>query len=439
MTARPVSLRARRDFRLLWIGQTISQLGSRAYGVAYMLWVLAVTGSPTQAGLIASTMLGAFTAAQLPAGWLADRCDRRRIMIACDTASAAAALSVAGAAAKGWFSLGHLLAAGAVFGVGWGVRGTAEMTSLAQVVPEDELDAAVSLVQTRSYATGLAGPPLGGHLFGFAPFLPFLVDGISFVAALVCTAGVRTPLRSDTPTRRSSSPLTEVRAGAKVFWRHRFVRATTCLSAVNDFVINALGLCVIVLLRDAGITPATTGLILGMGMAGGLIGALLAPAIQRRSPTDRTLLVAGLTGGAVAILSLAAMADTVSIGFAYASLFLLQPAWQALIQSRLLTLVDEEFRGRVQSAAGLATAVPLVAVPITAGLVIDALGARHTCLLLAAIMIALAAAASVNRALGPKPPRDRPCRCLHASRTRVSCCRALRPHAVRPRPRSRRS
>jgi MFS family permease len=77
---------ARRDFALLWAGQAVSQLGSRIYGVAYMLWVMAVTGSPAQTGLIASVTLATFAIAQLPAGWITDRFDRRLIMVGCEAA-----------------------------------------------------------------------------------------------------------------------------------------------------------------------------------------------------------------------------------------------------------------------------------------------------------------------------------------------------------------
>src|ERR1700741_1252467 len=94
-------LSGHRDFPLLWVGQAVSQLGSRTYGVAYMLWVLDVTGSAAVVGLAASCTLAAFAATQLPAGWLIDGFDRRRVMIGTDLVSAAAALSLAGAAAAG--------------------------------------------------------------------------------------------------------------------------------------------------------------------------------------------------------------------------------------------------------------------------------------------------------------------------------------------------
>ena len=108
----------RRDFRLLWAGQSVSQLGSRGFHIACLLWVVAMTGSPVQAGLAGSVMLGASTLVALPGGWLADRVDRRRLMMGCDVASGSATLSLATAAFADVYSLPHLLVVGVILGVG---------------------------------------------------------------------------------------------------------------------------------------------------------------------------------------------------------------------------------------------------------------------------------------------------------------------------------
>src|ERR1700739_3728635 len=84
----PAALTGHRDFTLLWAGQAVSQFGTRIYGVASVLWILAVTGCVPSAGVIGSVTLGAFALAQVPAGWLADRLNRRTIMVACDASSA---------------------------------------------------------------------------------------------------------------------------------------------------------------------------------------------------------------------------------------------------------------------------------------------------------------------------------------------------------------
>ena len=208
MITRPTS---RRDFRLLLWGQAVSQLGSRGFHIAYMLWVVAMTGSAVQAGVAGTVMMGVSTLMQLPAGWLADRVDRRRLMIVCDVASGIAALSLAAAAFADRYSLAHLVGAGVVLGVGWGTRGTAEAVSLPQVVTEDELPDAVALAEAR-HAVGPGGPSTGSACFSLAR-LPFLFDALSVLVALVCTASIRTPL-----ARRLLPPTATLCAGSGPDW-----------------------------------------------------------------------------------------------------------------------------------------------------------------------------------------------------------------------------
>jgi DNA-binding transcriptional ArsR family regulator len=84
----PQPLWRNRDFLLLWSGQTISTLGTRISGLAYPLLVLAVTGSPAQAGLVGFAQTLPYLVWFLPAGALVDRWDRKRVMLVADAGRA---------------------------------------------------------------------------------------------------------------------------------------------------------------------------------------------------------------------------------------------------------------------------------------------------------------------------------------------------------------
>lgn len=73
-----------RDFTLLWGGELLSEVGSQTATVAYPLLVLALTGSPAKAGVVGLAKWLPLAIFALPAGVLADRVDRKRLMIACD-------------------------------------------------------------------------------------------------------------------------------------------------------------------------------------------------------------------------------------------------------------------------------------------------------------------------------------------------------------------
>src|SRR3954471_24383254 len=74
-----------RVFNLLWVSQSLSDLGTAISSLAVPLLVLVITGSAVRAGVVAPPALGGGLACRLPAGVLADRLDRRRTMLLCDT------------------------------------------------------------------------------------------------------------------------------------------------------------------------------------------------------------------------------------------------------------------------------------------------------------------------------------------------------------------
>ena len=84
-----------RDFTLLWGGETLSEVGSQVSTVAYPLLVLALTGSPTKAGVVGLARWLPLAVFALPAGALADAVDRKRLMIACDAIRMLGAASIA--------------------------------------------------------------------------------------------------------------------------------------------------------------------------------------------------------------------------------------------------------------------------------------------------------------------------------------------------------
>src|SRR5579884_4077464 len=91
---RPIPLWRNRNFLLLMIGQNISSVGSQVSQLAFSLLALTLTHSPAQAGLITAARGLPFALLSLPAGALADRWNRKRVMILCDTGRAIALASI---------------------------------------------------------------------------------------------------------------------------------------------------------------------------------------------------------------------------------------------------------------------------------------------------------------------------------------------------------
>jgi Transmembrane secretion effector len=118
----PVPLRRNRDFRLLWGGQAVSLLGSQTSKIAYPLLALGLTGSPAKAGIAGFAAVLGYLLIPLPAGGVADRHDRKRIMIGCDVVRLAAVGSIAVAGWAAHITCVQLLLAGFIEGTATGLR-----------------------------------------------------------------------------------------------------------------------------------------------------------------------------------------------------------------------------------------------------------------------------------------------------------------------------
>ena len=142
-------LRRNVRFQILWIGSTIGFLGIETADIAYPLAVLALTGSPAEAGLFGVLQTLATLLAGLPAGQVVDRFDRRRILVLAEAVRMLAAASVAMALAQHRLTLVHLLVVAAVLGASLPFGGTARLLLVRAVVPSEQLTAALTQEQVR--------------------------------------------------------------------------------------------------------------------------------------------------------------------------------------------------------------------------------------------------------------------------------------------------
>jgi MFS family permease len=229
------SLRRNRDFMLLWSGQAVSELGTRTAWLAYPLLVLAMTDSPAKAGIVTFANRFPFFLFSLPAGALVDRWNRKRIMLACDAGRLVGALSIAGALLIGRASFVQVVVVAAVEGSLTVFVGPAEFAALRRIVPADQMPAAIAQNEARIYAGTLAGPPLGGLLYGLARELPFIADAASYAISLGTLLRIRSEFQSSL-RRRGSRIHADVAEGVRWWWRQSFLRTTFLVSCSPAWV-----------------------------------------------------------------------------------------------------------------------------------------------------------------------------------------------------------
>jgi predicted MFS family arabinose efflux permease len=397
-----VPLRRNHDFVVLWSCQLVSTLGSQLSLVAFPLLALAMTGSPAQAGIVGFANTIPVLLVYLPAGVLVDRADRRKVMIAAGAVGAVALASLPLALAAGALPFGQLVAVAFAQGTVTAVFTLTEQGALPMVVHPGQVPEALARNEARREGAVLAGAPLGGVLFGIGRALPFVVDALSYLACALGLLALRAPLQEQRAGPRGR-PLAEIAEGARRLWGIAFVRASALAVAGVNFIWAGLELVLIVRAHEGGASSASIGAMLAMLGAGGLLGALAAPAIGRRLSTPVIVLGAFWIMAAV-VAALATTHDPYALGAIAALAAFPAPAWNAVVVGARLTLTPDRLRGRVNSAARLISAGMLPLGALSAGLLVAATGTTTTLLLLSAWQAAVATAAMGARSLRDPQP-----------------------------------
>ncbi len=190
----PASLWRHRDFMMLWAGQSISELGSSVTLVALPLCAVVLLHASTfQVGLLSALSTLPFLLIALPAGMVVDRVARRRLMISCDAFRMLVIGSVPVVGALGWLTLGQLFTVALLAGVATVFFDVAYQSYLPGLIGRDQLaDGNGKLAATQSFAQ-VAGPSLGGVLYGLLRAGAMTADAVSYALSTAATLAIRTP------------------------------------------------------------------------------------------------------------------------------------------------------------------------------------------------------------------------------------------------------
>jgi len=395
--ATPVPLWRNRDFTLLWSSQVISTVGTRVTSVAYPLLVLLLTGSPALAGVVGFAQTLPFLLLYLPGGAWVDRWDRRRTMVACEIGRTVALGSVAVTAVIGGVhavTIAQLAAVAFVEGSLFVLFDLSEGAALPRLVPSGQLPTAVAWNQARTQGADLVGQPLGGLLFAIAPALPFAVDSVSYLVSGGAVAAIRTRLQGERAATvdRLRSRIAE---GVRFVRRSAFLRETVVIVGWINLVFNGSFLVVIVRAQRLGGSPGQIGLMLAALGAGGILGALAAPAIQRRL-SGRVVLVAiaWLWTGLGVVLAFAP--SLVWLAVLVFALNLFGAPYNVVIAARMYQLVPEQIFGRVRSVGRIVAWGTIPIGTLLGGVLAERLGAAPALLVFGLAMIPVAIASTVS-------------------------------------------
>jgi MFS family permease len=398
-------LRSNRDFRLLWFGQTVSVLGSRVSAFALPYLVLTLTDSPARAGVVAFAAGLPLLLWQLPAGGLVDRWDRKRTMIWCDLGRGMVIASIALALWAERLTFTQVVAVAFVEGSLFVFFNLAQNAAIPNVVTGEQLGRALAQNEAGARGAALAGGPIGGLLFGISQALPFVFDGVSFVASIGSIASTRAEFRSE-PRAEHDTFVREVAEGFRWLWHNRFLRATSLLFAGGNFIVNAVILAVIVVSRGRGAAPLETGVILSFIGVGALLGALVAAWAQRH--IRPRLIIVGINWIFTGLVAAMAVPQRpIFIGPIIGLLAFSVPTLTVLVSTYELSLIPDRLLGRVESVILLLAWGSIPFGSLIAGSLLEWLGFTPALLTLAGLMALVAFGATVSPAIRNIPPLPR--------------------------------
>ncbi|MFF5171020.1 MFS transporter [Micromonospora sp. NPDC000089] len=302
-TARP--LWRDRNFALLWGGQTVSEVGTRISGVAVPLLAAdTLRASVFQISLLSTLAWLPYLLFSLPAGLLADRVDRRRLMIGCDLGRAGLLLCLPLAALLGHLTLTVLYLVVGLSGVLTVLFTVAYKTTLPTLVSADRLVEGNARLTVSEHAAQLVGPTLGGALTGLVGAArTFLGTTLAFAASAVTLLLIRPPRRSPRPAAAPVSARGALVEGFGFIRRQPIlVRLLACTATTNFFAVAIQSLEVTFLVRELHAAPATVGLVFSLGAVGGLATGALAGRLTRWLGSARVIWVAMAAPGPLYLL-----------------------------------------------------------------------------------------------------------------------------------------
>jgi MFS family permease len=273
-----------RDFRLLWTGQAISLLGDTAFVVALGWRTFTLTGSPRSLGYVLTLQGVGLLSTVLVGGALADRYDRRTLMLVSDAARFGIIGSLAAIDATGHLSIGPLCGLAFLEGLSTGFFTPALGGLVPMIVEEPGLGSANALLGMARQGSLLIGPTVAGLLYGFAgSTVVFAFNAVSFLASFAFVWATRPPRAEPA---EAQGTFREIWAGIRYVRSVPWLWVTiTLFSVVLMFQWASIQVLTPKLVREHfHLDVGAYGLIFSTIGAGMILGALL---FAQRNPRRR--------------------------------------------------------------------------------------------------------------------------------------------------------
>jgi MFS family permease len=388
---------------LLQVGQLLSSFGTSSTSIAFPLLVLAVTHSPAKAGIVAFARSLPSVLFALPAGLAADRWSRRRLMIGADGVRVLAIGSLAATILLERVAFWEIVAVAFVEGSGSAVFFGAQPGALRAVVPTRQLPAAAAAETGRQAVVRLAGPLLGGALFGLARALPFLVDAVSYAFSTLSLLAMRTPFQEERQPHLGSlrSRLAE---GFRFVWSQPFLRTCALLFGLANFIGPGVLFALVVIGKQQGLTGGEVGALVAAFGACLLLGSLVSPVVRRLLPVRAVLVLELWTWLGCAVFLVWPNVYVLTAGLLPTALAI--PSTDSVVHGYRIAMTPDRLLGRAESVRSMISLLIAPLGPLIAGVLLSAASPRAAIAVFAASGLVLAVWGTLSPSIRAAPSLD---------------------------------
>ncbi|WP_157979694.1 MFS transporter [Kribbella monticola] len=306
----PLRLRDDPDFRRYWLARSSSLTGSMVTAIALPVLVYRLSGSPFLTALVTALEAAPYLLVGLFAGALADRWNRRRVMVSADLINTVVIGSVPLAYLAGVLTVAQVLVVGFIVQTVFTFFDGANFGALPVLVGRERVAQANAAVWTASSLIELFVPPLAAVLLAVMnPASLLSIDALSFAASAVAIGGI---VRAMSEPRTGQRPLrprvvfADIAEGLRFLFRHAGVRTMTIVGSLQSFAGGGFMALMVVWcdrVLHVGTSGIRFGLVYGTWGIGGLIAALGLPRLLKRMPPAAVTLYAIPVSAALGIVS----------------------------------------------------------------------------------------------------------------------------------------
>ena len=267
---------------LLLGSRVLASMGFQMVGVAVGWQLYALTGSALDLGLVGLVQFVPMFLLTLVVGQVADRCDRRRVVAACEGVKAAAAATLAIGTLYGWQSRTSLLALVALLGTAQAFGNPATTALVPGVVTRPLIAPAMAWLISAGQTAQIAGPALGGFLYALGPATPYVAAGALFAlgGALVSAIRAAAPARAREPLSMAA-----LFSGVAFIRHQRVLLGTMSLDLFAVLLGGATALLPVYARDILHVGPGGLGLLRSAPAAGALVTSLF----LARRPLERRI------------------------------------------------------------------------------------------------------------------------------------------------------